>query len=95
MTDEDVEDVEITLTGFDLEVSELIFEVMTDPDHGTLDGPADSLTYTPDLNYKLLKRIVYKNKVIDNELVNANGIARIAVAIYTMKNGKITSVTFL
>jgi|TARA_B110000116_G_C16218961_1_gene308520 hypothetical protein len=55
----------------------------------------DFFKNTPDLNYKLLKRIVYKNKVIDNELVNANGIARIAVAIYTMKNGKITSVTFL
>ena len=50
---------------------------------------------TADLHCKLLKRIVHKDKVIDHELVTANGKARKAVAIYTMKNGKISSVTFL
>ncbi len=50
---------------------------------------------TPDLNCKLLKRIVYKNQVIDHELVTINGRQINAVAIYTMKNGKITTVTFL
>lgn len=50
---------------------------------------------TPDLHCKILKRIVYKNKVIDHELVTVNGKKFKAVAIYTMKNGKITSVTFM
>ena len=50
---------------------------------------------TPDLHCKLLKRIVYKNKVIDHELVTANGRTFKAVAIYTMKNGKIDTVTFM
>lgn len=50
---------------------------------------------TPDLHCKLLKRIVFKNQVIDHELVTVNGRTVKAVAIYTMKNGKISSVTFL
>ncbi|WP_405562155.1 nuclear transport factor 2 family protein [Polaribacter sp. Asnod6-C07] len=50
---------------------------------------------TPDLHCKILKRIVYKDKIIDHELVTANGRTFKAVAIYTMKNGKITSVTFM
>lgn len=50
---------------------------------------------TPDLHCKILKRIVYKDKVIDHELVTANGNTFKAVAIYEMKNGKIVSVTFM
>jgi len=50
---------------------------------------------TPDLHCKILNRIVYKDKVIDHELVTANGRTFKAVAIYTMKNGKIVSVTFM
>lgn len=50
---------------------------------------------TPDLHCKILKRIVYKDKVIDHELVTANGRTFKAVAIYTIKNGKIASVTFM
>ena len=50
---------------------------------------------TPDLHCKLLKRIVHGNQVIDHELVTINGRQVSAVAIYTMENGKITSVTFL
>ena len=50
---------------------------------------------TKDLHCKILKRIVYKDKVIDHELVTANGRTFKAVAIYTMKNGKISSVTFM
>ena len=50
---------------------------------------------TPDLHCKILKRIVFKNKVIDHELVTANGRSFKAVAIYTIKNGKIDSVTFM
>lgn len=50
---------------------------------------------TPDLHCKILKRIVYKDKIIDHELVTVNGKTFKAVAIYTTKNGKITSVTFM
>ncbi len=50
---------------------------------------------TTDLHCKILKRIVFKNKVIDHELVTANGKTFTAVAIYEMNNGKITSVTFM
>ncbi|UAM98605.1 nuclear transport factor 2 family protein [Polaribacter litorisediminis] len=50
---------------------------------------------TPDLHCKLLKRIVYKDQVIDHELVTANGSTFKAVAIYKMENGKIVSVTFM
>mgnify|MGYP000551360324 FL=1 len=50
---------------------------------------------TPDLHCKILKRIVFKDKVIDHELVTANGRTFKAVAIYSIKNGKIVSVTFM
>ena len=50
---------------------------------------------TPDLHCKILKRIVFKDKVIDHELVTANGNTFKAVAVYEMKNGKIVSVTFM
>ncbi|QOD62443.1 nuclear transport factor 2 family protein [Polaribacter haliotis] len=50
---------------------------------------------TPDLHCKLLNRIVFENKVIDHELVTVNGNQFKAVAVYTIKNGKISSVTFM
>ena len=50
---------------------------------------------TPDLHCKVLERIVHGNQVIDHELVTINGRQVNAVAIYTMKGGKIVSVTFL
>lgn len=50
---------------------------------------------TPDLHCKILKRIVYKDKVIDHELVTANGRQFKAVAIYEIENGKIVKVTFM
>ena len=49
----------------------------------------------PDLNCKLINRIVNKNQVIDHELITANGNVFKAVAIYTIENGKIISVTFM
>ena len=48
-----------------------------------------------DLNCKLLERIVNKNPVIDHDLITENGNIFKAVAIYTIENGKITSVTFM
>ncbi|TCK68897.1 hypothetical protein DFQ05_0407 [Winogradskyella wandonensis] len=50
---------------------------------------------TPDLNCKILKRIVTGNKVIDHELVTANGNTFKAVAIYEVENGLISKVTFV
>jgi hypothetical protein len=50
---------------------------------------------TKDLHCKLVDRIVYKDQVIDHELVTANGRQFKAVAIYKMKKGKIISVTFM
>lgn len=55
----------------------------------------DYFKNTIDLHCELITRIVYKNQVIDHELVTSNGKTRKAVAIYTMKNGKIASVTFM
>ena len=43
--------VAITLTGSDVEVSALIFQIVDGPAHGTLGGAAPNLTYTPDAGY--------------------------------------------
>jgi len=50
---------------------------------------------TPNLNCTILKRIIKGNKVIDHELITANGDTFKAVAIYEVKNGVINKVTFL
>lgn len=55
----------------------------------------DFFKNTKDLHCKLVDRIVFKDQVIDHELVTANGRQFKAVAIYKMKKGKITSVTFM
>jgi hypothetical protein len=50
---------------------------------------------TPDLHCKIMNRIVYENKVIDYEVVTANGAEFSAISIFEVKNGKIVSVTFM
>ncbi|WP_339624474.1 nuclear transport factor 2 family protein [uncultured Winogradskyella sp.] len=50
---------------------------------------------TPNLNCQILKRIVIGNKVIDHELVTANGNTFKAVAVYEVENGLIRKVTFI
>ncbi len=50
---------------------------------------------TPDLHCELKNRIIIGDKVIDEELVTVNGMKVHAVAIYEVKNGKITKVTFI
>jgi hypothetical protein len=50
---------------------------------------------TKDLHCKIISRIVKGNTVIDEELVTANGNTFKAVAIYTIKNGKISEVRFV
>lgn len=59
------------------------------------DDYKDFFANTTDLHCKVLKRIVHKDHVIDHELVTANGNIFKAVASYTVKDGKISSVTFL
>ncbi|MCH2033187.1 MAG: nuclear transport factor 2 family protein [Tenacibaculum sp.] len=49
---------------------------------------------TPDLNCKVLKRIVKGNRIIDEEYLTMNGNNFKAVAIYEVTNGKISSVYF-
>jgi uncharacterized protein (TIGR02246 family) len=46
------------------------------------------------LDCKIVKRIVRKNKVIDEELVKYNNTEFSGVAIYELENGKIVKVTF-
>lgn len=48
-----------------------------------------------DLKAIVKKRIVFENKVIDEEQVTANGQILNAVAIYEVENGKIVKVTFM
>jgi len=43
--------VAITLTGWDVDEDELTYDVVTQPDHGTLSGTAPNLSYTPDPGY--------------------------------------------
>lgn len=50
---------------------------------------------TPDLYCELKNRIMIGDKVIDEESVTANGRIFHAVAIYEIKNGKITKVMFV
>jgi hypothetical protein len=50
---------------------------------------------TPDLQAFIKKRIVIGNKVIDEEQVTINGKIYNAVAIYEVKNGLISKVTFI
>lgn len=57
-------------------------------------GYASFFENTPDLHCEIKNRIVYGNKVIDEELVLMNGEKIKAVAIYEVENGKIAKVTF-
>lgn len=58
-------------------------------------GYAGFFESTLDLNCEIKNRIVIGNKVIDEEYITANGNNFSAVAIYEVKNGKISKVTFL
>ncbi|WP_299185281.1 nuclear transport factor 2 family protein [uncultured Aquimarina sp.] len=58
-------------------------------------GYASFFEQTPDLHCEVKKRIVYGNKVIDEEFLIMNGQKRKAVAIYEVENGKIAKVTFI
>jgi len=49
----------------------------------------------PDLNAQIVNRMVLGNKVIDKEKVTVNGNIFYAIAIYEVKDGKISKVTFI
>lgn len=50
---------------------------------------------TPDLNAEIINRIVLGNKVIDKEKVTINNKTFYAIAIYEVKDGLISKVTFI
>ncbi|SHI59100.1 hypothetical protein SAMN04488508_10266 [Aquimarina spongiae] len=50
---------------------------------------------TPNLHCEIKNRIVFGNKVIDEELVTVNGSQFSVIAIYEVSNGKISKVTFI
>ncbi|SEL44123.1 hypothetical protein SAMN04487910_2464 [Aquimarina amphilecti] len=58
-------------------------------------GYASFFEQTPDLHCEIKNRIVYGNKVIDEEFLIMNGKKMKAVAIYEVENGKIAKVTFI
>jgi hypothetical protein len=77
-------------------------KLCTLPDEVTTQGQAAlKKDYTPlfksvtDLNAEIVNRIVLGNKVIDKEKVTANGKTFYAIAIYEVKDGLISKVTFI
>jgi len=72
------------------------------PDNLTTDGNAElkkryetMFKSVPDLNAEIMNRIVLGNKVIDKEKVTINGNIYYAIAIYEVKDGLISKVTFI
>ncbi|EDP70241.1 putative orphan protein; putative signal peptide [Flavobacteriales bacterium ALC-1] len=58
-------------------------------------GYASFFERVPDLNAEIVNRIVLGNKVIDKEKVTINGQTFYAIAIYEVKDGLISKVTFI
>ena len=56
---------------------------------------ASMFNKTSDLNAQIVNRMVLGNKIIDKEMVTANGNIFYAIAIYEVKNDKISKVTFI
>ncbi len=56
---------------------------------------ASMFNKTSDLNAQIVNRMVLGNKIIDKEMVTANGNIFYAIAIYEVKNEKISKVTFI
>lgn len=72
------------------------------PDNLTTDSNAElkkryntMFKSVPDLNAEIMNRIVLGNKVIDKEKVTINGKTFYAIAIYEVKDGLISKVTFI
>jgi hypothetical protein len=69
--------VAITLTGSDIEGSELTFSVVSGPAHGTLGGTAPHLTYTPAAGYS--GNDLFTFIVNDGELDSGPAVVRITI----------------
>ncbi|WP_460219626.1 nuclear transport factor 2 family protein [Psychroserpens sp. MEBiC05023] len=69
--------------------------LQTDGKEAMRKGYQDWFNRVKDLRAFVKKRIVFGNKVIDEEQVTANGKILNAVAIYEVENGKIVKVTFM
>ena len=76
VTDENVP-IDITLTGFDAEGSELIFEVTADPLHGILGGELPSIKYTPNANFSGNDSFTYH--IFDG--INYSEIATVTITV--------------
>ncbi|MEP2239750.1 MAG: nuclear transport factor 2 family protein [Maribacter sp.] len=58
-------------------------------------GYTDFFNSSPDLHCEIINRIIIGNKVIDEELITANGRTFKGVAIYEVENNEIVKVTFV
>ena len=76
-TDEDVP-VAITLSGSDVDSTDLTYRVIASPRHGTLSGPVPHLTYTPARDFAGSDSFTFK--VIDGALAESN-VATVALVV--------------
>ncbi|MFC5450589.1 Ig-like domain-containing protein [Paenibacillus aestuarii] len=79
--------VGITLTGSDVDTpaEQLVYQVQTNPAHGTLTGSGSSLTYTPDFNYVGSDTFTYV--VNDGNSDSEPGTVQIQVNAFTPLDG--------
>ena len=82
VTDENIP-IDITLTGFDAEGSELIFEVTADPLHGILGGELPSIKYTPNANFSGNDSFTYH--IFDG--INYSEIATVTITVLPNLDG--------
>ena len=79
----------------DIKLYTLPDEITTDGRTALLDQYGKFFERVPDLNAEIMNRIVLGNKVIDKEKVTINGKIFYAIAIYEVKDGLISKVTFI
>ncbi len=78
--------VDITLSGSDPDGDQLVFELTTDPFHGSLSGKAPNLTYTPDKDYNGTDSFTFKvndgvaDSVLSTVSINVTQVNRPPVA---------------
>ncbi len=74
--------IDITLTGSDVELSPLTFEIVDAPTHGTLTGSDANRTYTPDNDYSGTDSFTFKAN--DGAADSAPATVSINVTAYTI-----------
>jgi hypothetical protein len=82
VTDENLP-IDITLTGFDAEGSELIYEVTAGPLQGILGGELPSITYTPNTNFSGEDSFTYH--VFDG--INYSEVATVTITVLPNLDG--------